>query len=581
MSLFDRVSDGVLSGNQAIEDTSNAVRGSGPVQAYKGAVKMLGSYPYAVGNMASSMLKGEGYKPGLEEGSRLFNEGKDQFFGGNLDLVQGAEKLAIGDKAYNTKYKKYEGVDQDGTMNTGALMNTNKPVSFADMGKEYDTVLQGVKTGDNKNRFDKIQAYKDGGASRQEIESSLKSTIKDPGELKMWGDLVNQMYPDKIDPLEKVKTDQQKAMEHSVANKADGKGDATGNVIVELPDYSHLDEGEYSMTRAAERVATRMETPENWYESDAFNAGLLSFGINLLSGNDLATSFGGATKSFSEHRGVSQRRSYRDEMIADGYEPFAVDQWVQSGNQQGLKKSTAVDQWVDEQKHGMVGQTNQNTGVWNPYNKDVQAFAARSNGGLVLGGGGKGDFKANPQITIGSATMPAANANWNTAYSQKQNEEYPMMGATGRISAILGEDGALGSTFHGLPISDDLLQAKGAEEAWMQSYGRPLSGGAITPVEWKSWGRYLFPRPEDANDPQAILRKQLMRDNIAYTITGLKDQGKFPEEVTKASSLMGREITKAQSISDNVADFLPKTGVYIMKDGRHYHPAYGYLESEK
>jgi enamine deaminase RidA (YjgF/YER057c/UK114 family) len=418
MSLFDKASEGILNANLAIEDASNAVRNSGPVQAYKGAGKVLASYPYTAGNVVKSMLSGDGYKPGLEKGAKLYNEGKDQFFGGALDIAKGGEKLVIGDRDYNTKYKKYEGVDQEGTMSTGVLMNTNKPVSFADMNKEYSEVLKGVKTADNEDRFNKIQSYKDGGASQKEVETSLKSVVKDPGELAQWNEVIGKMYQkgnQEVDPYTKVKSEQQKEMEHTVKNKSEGKGDATGNVTVDLPGHTPLEEGESSMGRAAEKVVTKMETPDNWYESPAFSAGLLRFGLGLLSGEGLGTAFGGATESFTGMRNHDKRESFRDEMIASGYEPYSIEQWVQTGESGGLKKATTTNMWKEQTRNGVLGQIDPK-GKWVAYGKDA---LSRMDGNST--GGEPGTDAERKALSRGTAALTAA-GRIEDAYQGAQSE---------------------------------------------------------------------------------------------------------------------------------------------------------------
>ncbi|MFW3388612.1 UNVERIFIED_CONTAM: hypothetical protein RF648_21760, partial [Kocuria sp. CPCC 205274] len=69
-----------------------------------------------------------------------------------------------------------------------------------------------------------------------------------------------------------------------------------------------------------------------WYQSKSFGYGLITFGLNLLSGNDLAQSFALAGNAFTGAYGTEKRSIWAQDLHKQGYNPAEVEQWVQTGD---------------------------------------------------------------------------------------------------------------------------------------------------------------------------------------------------------------------------------------------------------
>lgn len=73
-----------------------------------------------------------------------------------------------------------------------------------------------------------------------------------------------------------------------------------------------------------------------WYKSDSFNYGLISFGLNLLSGNDLATSFNAAGQAFGDMYGQEKRQIWAQDLAAKGYSAPEIEEWIRTGDSKTL-----------------------------------------------------------------------------------------------------------------------------------------------------------------------------------------------------------------------------------------------------
>lgn len=82
----------------------------------------------------------------------------------------------------------------------------------------------------------------------------------------------------------------------------------------------------------AKRVAFDQNKIPNWYDSQAFSMGMISFGLNLLSGNDLATSFNQAGSVFEKGYGKEKRAAWAEDLRAQGYDEHEIQAYIESGD---------------------------------------------------------------------------------------------------------------------------------------------------------------------------------------------------------------------------------------------------------
>lgn len=73
-----------------------------------------------------------------------------------------------------------------------------------------------------------------------------------------------------------------------------------------------------------------------WYESQSFNSALLSFGLNMLSGNSLAESFNAAGQMFDEQFAKETREGWRDQLLEAGYDPIEIQAYIDTGDNKAL-----------------------------------------------------------------------------------------------------------------------------------------------------------------------------------------------------------------------------------------------------
>lgn len=120
-----------------------------------------------------------------------------------------------------------------------------------------------------------------------------------------------------------------------VANRSANVGDGFGNLEApKQPDIktSYADQ----MKTIGNRVSLNQNNIPNWHESDSFNYGLLNFGLNLLSGNDLATSFSTASKTFAEMYGREKREIWGEDLRKQGYDDTEIQRYIETGDNKVL-----------------------------------------------------------------------------------------------------------------------------------------------------------------------------------------------------------------------------------------------------
>ena len=120
-------------------------------------------------------------------------------------------------------------------------------------------------------------------------------------------------------------------------NKAKGVGDSTGTMNPKAPaPPTDAQQQAIALNETGKKAAFDMSKAGPWYKSQSFNYGLISFGLNLLSGNDLATSFGAAGQAFGDMYGQEQRGAWAQDLQNQGYSPQEIEEYVRTGNSKAL-----------------------------------------------------------------------------------------------------------------------------------------------------------------------------------------------------------------------------------------------------
>lgn len=120
-------------------------------------------------------------------------------------------------------------------------------------------------------------------------------------------------------------------------NKSKGVGGFSGNVNTPLPaPPTQSQVQDMQLNQQGKQAAFDQNKIPAWYKSNSFNMGLISFGLNLLSGNDLATSFGAAGQAFNDMYGEERRGYWVEDLVKQGYDPIEIDEWKRTGDSKVL-----------------------------------------------------------------------------------------------------------------------------------------------------------------------------------------------------------------------------------------------------
>lgn len=120
------------------------------------------------------------------------------------------------------------------------------------------------------------------------------------------------------------------------SNRIAGTGDAAGysTNLPEMPTSAQT--VAQGVADAGKQVMFRdIQTP-NWYEDDSFYEGMLSFGLNLLAGNDVATAFNQGASVFQNSKALEKRQVWAQDLLSQGYDAHEIDAWVRTGDNKAL-----------------------------------------------------------------------------------------------------------------------------------------------------------------------------------------------------------------------------------------------------
>lgn len=326
------------------------------------------------------------------------------------------------------------------------------------------------------------------------------------------------------------------------ANKAAGVGGTSGEINFnkegEVPSPQQAQN--MQLDQLGKKTAFNMDDMPEWYESNSFNYGLISFGLNLLSGNDLATSFGAAGEAFSSMYGQERRQMWAQDLINQGYSPTEVEEYIRTGKSEVLTDPMEKQAKQIQMATGLANLDKlqyENSDEERQYKKDQDQFerdikiqqlndsrAARAESAALR----------REQMAINQeerelrrqerAEKAAAKGqeykeslakaeNWYTRARQGYKNYEDTVKSYGGVNNIYS-DSALGkitqaaltdAVFSGNSVKEAV--SKGVDEKFVTTVNRereflaPLlrkdSGAAISQSEWKTTGEIYFPRPGD------------------------------------------------------------------------------------
>lgn len=402
---------------------------------------------------------------------------------------------------------------------------------------EWNTPVAGVEGGSNWATFGQYKMT-------PESPSVAESRTWDFYQPEMSAD--DEMAPPPVDPMENPAG----ALAASTAVRA-YKGGGVGNVRP-MPVPKPGDLAKQAQDQQGKQVMFDMNKIPAWQDSKAINQGLLSFGLNLLSGNDWATSFNQAGAHFDKAYGREKREIWAKDLMEQGFDAHEVQAWIESGDQKALsdpmKKQMQQQQYAlgQQQLSNALYEGSDEMRQWKAereYNKDLQG--ARS---LELQEMSTLSNIANQQATQAmrreelnmkkaAAQAKASGDNEKFSAEKHKNTMYYLRGNQGLKNynkmletqggqvynpQTLASDFADAATIEGMFSGNQMLETAarranprlaemvGAERAFLAPILRVESGAAISNMEWKTTGEQFFPRPGDS--PQRIQQKEGLRE---------------------------------------------------------------------
>lgn len=342
-------------------------------------------------------------------------------------------------------------------------------------------------------------------------------------------------------PMPDPKEDPGGAIITTAMNRGAGMGNGTG--LVKMPKRPSAQE---NMVRAAEEEGKQtlfdMNKIPKPMESNAFNMGLLSFGLNLLSGNDMATSFNQAGAHFQQAYGREKREIWAQDLVDQGYDAQDIQRWIETGDNNDLKDP--MDKKMKMQQYRM-GQE-QLSKIMYENSDEMRQFALDKDYYTMEMEQAKFQSQQNFQnenLKIAQTQANIANERLKLEqrqYSDKQaaavaGKPDPKMFMSGALTAGLNYSDVIKSASY-MPSAGDYAKVfaidqlpefaqEYAKQSWTpemhaanqmrnqvsEMIGRALSGAALSETkERPTWANALLPTPQEIanNDVNALKRKE-------------------------------------------------------------------------
>lgn len=125
-------------------------------------------------------------------------------------------------------------------------------------------------------------------------------------------------------------------LKQSVSNRISGTGDKLTGLSDPPPEPPATKQFTKQLEDWGTQVAFDQSKVPNWHESDSFSYAMINFGLNLLSGNDLATSFSRAGQTFTDMYGREKREAWAQDLAQHGYSGPEIQQYIETGDSKVL-----------------------------------------------------------------------------------------------------------------------------------------------------------------------------------------------------------------------------------------------------
>lgn len=368
--------------------------------------------------------------------------------------------------------------------------------------------------------------------------------------------------PPTVDPLAEPGT----ALAASTAVRAK-TGGGTGSVQPrEVPKPQAI--AHQAQQEQAQQVMFDMNKIPKWNESKAIGHGLLSFGLNLLSGNDLATSFNQAGQRFDQAYGREKREIWAQDLASQGFDAHEIQAWLETGDHKALsdpmeKKAKMQAMNIGAQQLAKATRENDPEYIQQQLDKETRAEEREEKRLALTADSTRASIaaqQASTQLGYDRLNFEKQKAADKTASGKVD----PKMFMSGTMTAGLPYSEIIKATSY-IPSGTDYAKAFGvdmmpeymqehAKQSWTpevhglnqmrnqvsEMLGRALSGAALSETkERPTWTNALLPTQAEIQnkDVNAIRRKESVYNALAIYANTFAETGRGALTVQDVSAL--------------------------------------------
>lgn len=299
-----------------------------------------------------------------------------------------------------------------------------------------------------------------------------------------------------------------------------------------------------------------------WHESSSFYNGLLSMGLNLLAGNDIATAFNQGAQVFDRNFGIEKRQAWAEDLRAYGYDDLEIMKYIETGDNKVLtdpmerKRQARRDAMEEAKLRQMEYETSPEMQQYQMEKdqftmgmqvRNAEQAQANADRAYALQ---EAQFmeqkRANTAREKADAAKTAAGGKYDPSRATAENHFYRAQSGLKNYNEVSKRTGGnivrdrmfvpnwLDNTANakvvdlalsGDPVSIDIARKMGgndvvetllAEKEWLSPVMRKDSGAAVSHSEWNNMGNIYFPRPNDS--PEKLAMKAQAREVVTMSM---------------------------------------------------------------
>lgn len=128
---------------------------------------------------------------------------------------------------------------------------------------------------------------------------------------------------------------------------------------------------------AGSRIMMDQNKIPKWNESNAFYGGLLSMGLNILSGNNLAQSFNAAGQYFDKAYGREKRELWAEDLRRQGFDEQEIQAYIETGDNKALTdpmEKRAKQQQLELGQYQLQRAQYESSPEYQQYQRDTEGF---------------------------------------------------------------------------------------------------------------------------------------------------------------------------------------------------------------